>query len=160
MKTPRRNKRLTRNGPAKQPQPGGQPIGRSENMRRIRSRNTKPELLLRRALHKRGLRYRVHVPTLPGKPDIVFGGRRLAVFVHGCFWHQHPYCQQASDPRTNRDYWAPKLQRNVQRDREHASTMESLGYSTLTLWECEIEKDPENAADRVVLALNHPQEKV
>ena len=129
-------------------------------MRRIRSGDTKPELLLRRAMHGRGLRYRIHVPALPGKPDIVFAAKRLVIFVHGCFWHQHPGCRQASDPRTNKDYWAPKLLRNVERDREHAKKLESLGYAVLVLWECQIEKDSEGAAESVVSALAHLHKKV
>jgi DNA mismatch endonuclease (patch repair protein) len=123
-------------------------------MRRIRSENTKPELLLRRALFRRGFRYRIHVAALPGKPDIVFSAKRLSVFVHGCFWHQHAGCRQASDPRSNTSYWTPKLLRNIERDQENAAKLGSLGYRVLTLWECEIEKDTEGAADAVVTALS------
>jgi DNA mismatch endonuclease (patch repair protein) len=135
------------------PRRSNQPVGRSENMRRIRSRDTKPELLLRHALHKRGLRYRIHVPGLPGKPDIVFGKKRLAVFVHGCFWHQHAGCRQASSPRSNSAYWKPKLARNAERDRQHAEDLIALGYGVLILWECEIEKKPDEAANLVIAAL-------
>ena len=116
------------------------PISRSENMRRIRSRDTLPELMLRRALHKVGKRYRCNVRALPGSPDIVFSRHRLAIFVHGCFWHQHPGCTEASQPKTNRPYWQPKLLGNVERDRRHRQELERLGYKVLVLWECEIER--------------------
>jgi DNA mismatch endonuclease (patch repair protein) len=129
-------------------------------MRRIRSRDTKPELLLRRALHKRGLRYRIHVSTLPGKPDIVFNSRRVAIFVHGCFWHQHLGCREASSPRSNGKYWKPKLLRNVERDHLHTEKLISEGYTVLTIWECEIEKDTACAVEVVVSALSHFHENV
>lgn len=128
-------------------------IGRSENMRRIRSTDTNPEMLLRRSLHSRGVRYRLHSRTLPGKPDIVFASKRLVVFVHGCFWHQHPGCREASKPHTNRSYWEPKLRRNVERDVMHGCALRQLGYSVVILWECEIERDCEAAATTVVQAL-------
>lgn len=118
-----------------------EPIGRSENMRRIRSRDTKPELALRRALHDRGLRYRVDCSHLPGKPDIVFAKARLAVFVHGCFWHQHPGCREASKPRSNTDYWRPKLANNVARDKRVSAELTAMGYCALVVWECEIERN-------------------
>jgi DNA mismatch endonuclease, patch repair protein len=133
------------------------PVGRSENMRRIRSENTRPELLLRCELHRRGLRYRIHVASLPGKPDIVFKRQRLAVFVHGCFWHQHSGCLEASKPHSNQEYWRPKLLRNVQRDREHVQKLRLMQYRVLTLWECGVENGPKVAAEEVVRAL-HRQE--
>lgn len=129
-------------------------IGRSENMRRIRSRDTKPELLLRRALYARGLRYRLHVSTLPGKPDIVFGSKRLVIFIHGCFWHQHPGCGEASNPRSNATYWMPKLVRNVERDRQHEEKLKELGYRVLVMWECDIEKALAAAVTQVLQALS------
>jgi DNA mismatch endonuclease (patch repair protein) len=118
-------------------------------MRRIRSINTKPEIMLRKALYARGLRYRVHASWLPGKPDIVFVRQKVAVFVHGCFWHQHPNCVEASKPRTNVSYWLPKLARNVERDAQHEKALKRLGYQTLILWECDIELDIAQAANRV-----------
>lgn len=126
------------------------PIGRSENMRRIRSRDTKPELMLRRALFARGLRYRLNVSTLPGKPDIVFARKRLAIFVHGCFWHQHSGCIEASRPRTNVSYWLPKLARNAMRDVANAKALEALGYSVLIIWECHIERSVAAAVSAVI----------
>jgi DNA mismatch endonuclease, patch repair protein len=122
-------------------------------MRRIRSQDTKPELLLRSALHRLGLRYRVHARNLPGKPDIVFPRVKVAVFVHGCFWHQHPGCIEASRPRTNVSYWLPKLARNIERDTEHVGALRRAGFRVLTLWECEIEHDIAIATRAVVTVL-------
>jgi len=133
--------------------PKRSPISRSENMRRVRAKNTKPELLLRRALYGRGKRYRVHAKDLPGRPDIVFRQSKVAVFVHGCFWHQHEGCLQASKPKTNQTYWGPKLRGNVERDMKYREELEQLGFRTLVLWECEIEASPQAAADLVEHAL-------
>lgn len=118
-----------------------EPIGRSENMRRIRSRDTKAEIALRRALYRGGLRYRVDYKYLPGKPDIVFTRAKVAVFVHGCFWHQHPGCREASKPRSNTTYWRSKLAGNVARDERVNLELTELGYCVVTAWECEIERD-------------------
>ena len=115
------------------------PMSRSENMRRIRRRDTKPELLLRSALHRTGLRFRVDLQSLPGRPDIVFTKRRVAIFVHGCFWHQHPKCREASTPKTNSSYWGPKLARNVARDRKNHLALQEQGFACLIVWECDIE---------------------
>ena len=123
-------------------------------MRRIGSRNTKPELMLRKALHMRGLRYRLHAGDLPGKPDIVFRSQQIAIFVHGCFWHQHPDCIEASRPRTNVSYWLPKLARNVERDKEHCDSLRQLGYRVLIFWECDIERSAESCADQVKAAVS------
>jgi len=123
-------------------------------MRRIRSRDTKPELLLRQALYAHGLRYRVHVSKLPGKPDIVFGPKRLAIFIHGCFWHQHSGCREASNPRSNAAYWMPKLTRNVERDRQHEQKLRDLNYRVLILWECDIERALGSAVAEVLRALS------
>lgn len=89
---------------------------RSANMRQIRSHNTAPELLLRRMLHRAGYRFRLHRKDLPGKPDLVFPRRRKVIFVHGCFWHQHPGCREGKIPQSRREYWEPKLARNRHRD--------------------------------------------
>lgn len=108
-------------------------------MRAIRSKSTKPELLVRRAVHRMGYRYRLHRKDLPGKPDLVFAPRKKVIFVHGCYWHQHgsAACKIARRPKSNQEYWLPKLDRNVQRDREHQAALEEAGWSVLVIWECE-----------------------
>ncbi len=107
-------------------------------MQKIRSTHTKPELEVRRLLHSRGYRYRLHVKNLPGKPDLVFPSRRKIIQVHGCFWHQHDACREGRVPGTRREYWGPKLARNVDRDRAHAAKLESLGWKSFIVWECEL----------------------
>jgi DNA mismatch endonuclease (patch repair protein) len=115
------------------------PERRSENMRRIKSKGTTPEMLVRRLVHGMGFRYRLHSPELPGKPDLVFAPRGKLIFVHGCFWHIHgdPRCPDRREPQSNQDYWKPKLARNRQRDAEHVAALEAAGWSVLTVWECE-----------------------
>jgi len=122
-------------------------------MRRIRSKDTLPELMLRREMHRLGLRFRCHSKDLPGKPDIVFRRKRVAVLVHGCFWHQHLGCIEASRPQTNSKYWSPKLARNVERDLKIEYALRNLGFETVILWECEIERDVSRAADLVKRAV-------
>ena len=109
-------------------------------MRAIRSAHTKPELIVRKLLHSQGYRYRLHRRDLPGKPDIVFPSRKKIIFVHGCFWHQHESskCQISQKPRSNKNYWLPKLERNKQRDREAQDKLKALGWKVLVLWECEV----------------------
>src|SRR5437016_5479304 len=101
---------------------------RSALMARIRSSNTQPELAVRSFLHRLGFRFRLHTRTLPGRPDLVLPRHRLAIFVHGCFWHQHPNCKLASTPKTRQDYWKPKLSGNVERDRRNSSKLRELGW--------------------------------
>jgi DNA mismatch endonuclease, patch repair protein len=107
-------------------------------MRRILSRDTKPEIFVRKFLHAQGFRYRLHVASLPGKPDLVFPRLRRVIFVHGCFWHLHQGCREGRIPDSRREYWAPKLQRNVDRDRQHLATLRKLGWKHLVVWECEM----------------------
>lgn len=120
------------------------PDRRSANMRAIRSTNTKPEIIVRRLAHAMGYRFRLHRKDLPGKPDMVFPKRRAVIFINGCFWHQHPdpNCKDARSPKTNTDYWQPKLNRNQSRDAEHESALLALGWHVLVIWECQI-KDTE-----------------
>jgi DNA mismatch endonuclease (patch repair protein) len=113
------------------------PLTRSQMMGRIRSKNTRPEILTRSAVHALGVRFRVHVTGLPGKPDLANKTRRWAIFVHGCFWHSHEGCQLASKPRSNTGYWSEKLVRNRERDALHLRALCDLGYEVLTVWECE-----------------------
>jgi DNA mismatch endonuclease, patch repair protein len=113
------------------------PERRSENMRRIKSKDMKPELLVRRLVHGMGYRYRLHRKDMPGKPDLVFGLRRKVIFVHGCFWHQHASCPEGRVPSSNESYWQPKLARNAKRDAENLANLDASGWRTLVIWECE-----------------------
>ena len=119
------------------------PAKRSWNMSRIRSKNTKPELIVRKVLHNSGIRYRLHARNLPGKPDLSNKSKKFAIFVNGCFWHQHKGCKRASIPKSNTDYWIPKLEKNVNRLRENLETLDTMGYRTAVIWECEV-NDLEN----------------
>ena len=111
---------------------------RAEVMRAVKSKNTSPELQLRRALHARGHRFRLHRKDLPGKPDLVFASRRAVIFVHGCFWHGHDCKRGARTPKSNRAYWLAKIARNKARDKANRSALEALGWRVLTVWECEL----------------------
>jgi DNA mismatch endonuclease (patch repair protein) len=122
---------------------------RSRIMSRVRSKDTTPELRLRKALFARGLRYRIHVSGLPGKPDIVFPSRKAVIFVHGCQWHWHG-CTRSRMPTTNVEYWERKIARNQDRDREHLSKLEASGWRVLVVWECSLKmKNLEALADQV-----------
>lgn len=107
-------------------------------MRANKPRDTAPEMLVRRALHARGYRFRLHRKDLPGRPDLVFPGRRAAIQVHGCFWHQHPGCPHAHVPKSRQDYWIPKFARNVERDLVNEGLLITMGWRLLVLWECEL----------------------
>lgn len=111
---------------------------RSRMMAAVRSKNTKPELAVRRRLHQLGLRFRLHSKTLPGSPDLSFPKYGTAVFVHGCFWHRHQGCKDASRPKSNSRFWENKLLANVRRDKKQRRALQSLGWKVLTIWECEI----------------------
>ena len=117
-------------------------------MSRIRSKNTEPEMIVRRLLHAMGVRYRLHRDALPGKPDIVLGSRRLVIFVHGCFWHRHPGCRGATMPAANRDFWQAKLEGNAARDLLHRAALRKLGWRVAVIWECET-RQPEKLARRL-----------
>ena len=112
---------------------------RSENMRRIKSKDSTPELLVRRLVHGLGYRYRLHRHELPGRPDLVFARSMKIIFVHGCFWHAHG-CKVAHKPRSRQSYWTPKLRRNAERDKDHQQRLRALGWRVLVLWECEVFK--------------------
>jgi DNA mismatch endonuclease (patch repair protein) len=114
------------------------PKRRSANMRAIRAKNTKPELVVRRALRQAGFSgYRLHRADLPGKPDIAFIGRKKAVFVHGCFWHGHDCREGLRRPQARQEYWLPKISGNQIRDERHQENLVSQGWSVLVVWECE-----------------------
>lgn len=112
------------------------PEKRSEIMSRIRSRDTKPEMTVRRLVHGMGYRYRLHQKKLPGQPDLVFTPRKKVIFVHGCFWHMHS-CPHGRIPKTRRAYWKKKLNTNVKRDAKQKKLLESDGWRVLVIWECE-----------------------
>ena len=126
------------------------PEQRSFNMSRIQGRNTKPELALRKALWSAGARYRLR-SKLPGRPDLVFPGRKVAVFVDGCFWHKCP--KHFQWPATNRAKWKRKISRNVERDQEVNKQLSELGWTVIRIWEHEIRKAPDQSAERIILAL-------
>jgi DNA mismatch endonuclease (patch repair protein) len=111
---------------------------RHANMQAVRGKDTRPELVVRAVAHAMGLRFRLHRPDLPGRPDLVFPKWKTVVFVNGCFWHQHPNCRKATIPKSNRVFWDAKLRRNIQRDREVRDKLIALGWSSATIWECEI----------------------
>lgn len=115
-------------------------LERSERMGRVRGKDTKPELVVRRMLHAMGYRYRLHAKDLPGRPDIAFRGRKKAIFVHGCFWHRHPdpTCKLSRLPKTRLDFWLPKLEGNRKRDETNVERLEAMGWDVLLVWECEL----------------------
>ena len=113
---------------------------RSYNMSQIRSTDSKPEILVRKYLFSKGLRYRKNVKSLPGKPDIVLPKYKTVVFVNGCFWHGHHGCKYFVMPKTNTDYWSSKIYRNIERDQENYSKLEVLGWNVITVWECQLKK--------------------
>ena len=112
------------------------PEQRRRIMQSVKSKNTKPEWIVRRLLHCMGYRYRLHRKDLPGRPDIALISRRKAIFVHGCFWHGHD-CPKGRLPKSRLDYWRPKLERNKERDREKTAMLQSLGWTVLVIWQCE-----------------------
>jgi DNA mismatch endonuclease (patch repair protein) len=113
---------------------------RSRNMSLIKSTETKPEAFVRSVLHRLGFRFRKNVKTLPGKPDIVLPKYKTVIFVHGCFWHQHQGCRRSTIPKSNVDYWKPKLLRNTERDIQHKKALEDAGWQVFVIWECETKK--------------------
>ena len=128
------------------------PEQRSAVMRAVKSRNTAPELAVRRAAHALGLRFRLNRNDLPGKPDLVFPARRAALFVHTCFWHGHDCARGARMPAANRAYWQAKIGRNVKRDRTTLAALKKLGWKGAVIWECET-RDPERLAKLITRKL-------
>ena len=113
------------------------PTERSEIMRRVRGKDTKPEIRVRRHLHGLGYRYRLHARELPGTPDIVFRPRKSAIFVHGCFWHRHQGCKLSRMPKSRVEFWNAKLESNRRRDMRHQKELDRMGWRVLIVWECE-----------------------
>lgn len=130
------------------------PEQRSAVMRQVRDKNTKAELRVRRLIHSMGYRYRLHVKTLPGNPDLVFKSRHKVIFIHGCFWHLHDGCRGNRVPSSRREYWVPKLEGNKKRDLESQSKLQEMGWQVLVIWECEL-KDIESLAPRINTFLEH-----
>lgn len=121
---------------------------RSAHMARIRATDTGPEMVVRRAAHALGLRFRLHRGDLPGSPDLVFPGRGYALFVHGCYWHRHPGCRLAYTPKSNTAFWQAKFDRNVARDAEAIAALRAAGWQADVIWECETRR-PETIPDRL-----------
>lgn len=111
---------------------------RSYNMSQIRSKNTQPEILLRKFLHAQGFRFRLHNKKLPGTPDIVLSKFNTVIFVHGCFWHHHKDCRSAKFPANNSTYWTPKILNNISRDNENKKTLKKAGWKVITVWTCKL----------------------
>lgn len=126
------------------------PLQRSERMSKVRSANTQLEMAVRRLVHGMGYRYRLHRKDLPGKPDLVFPGRRKVIFVHGCFWHRHgdPACRLARLPKSRLDFWLPKLSANEERDAKVLARLGELGWGVMTIWECQV-RDTEALKRRI-----------
>ena len=122
---------------------------RSKLMSKVRSRDTKPEWILRCGVHRLGFRYRIKNNRLPGCPDLVFPKFHAAVFVHGCYWHRHPGCKDASTPKSNVDFWEKKFTENVERDRRSIRQLENLSWRTLVVWECELTRNTVETIYRV-----------
>ena len=114
---------------------------RSRNMSAIKSKNTKPEIAVRKLLHSMGYRFRLHRKDLPGSPDIVLPKYKTAIFVHGCFWHRHENCKYASTPKTRKEFWESKFKANVKRDQEIQEKIKNIGWQYVVVWECEIKNE-------------------
>ena len=114
---------------------------RSDLMRKVRRRDTGPEMVVRRLLHREGYRFQLHDADLPGRPDIVFRGRRKVIFVHGCFWHRHEGCKRTTTPKTRRKFWADKFAANRKRDADAVSCLNQAGWEVAIVWECETEDE-------------------
>ena len=129
------------------------PEARSALMRSVRQKHTTPERRVRSGAHRAGHRFRLQRRDLPGTPDIVFPRHRVCIFVHGCFWHRHPGCRSATTPKSHEDYWRPKFEANIERDRRKIAELEALGWRAEVIWECET-RDPQSIADRLTQILS------
>lgn len=131
------------------------PEARSQNMAKIKGRDTGPELMVRRAAHALGLRFRLHRRDLPGTPDLVFPGRRIALFVHGCFWHRHPGCRMAYMPKSRVEFWQAKFDGNVERDARKQRQLAAVGWKPVVIWECEA-RDPDQLYEIIKWRIMQP----
>lgn len=134
------------------------PEHRSWNMSRIRGKDTKIEVEVRRYLFSRGFRFRKNDKRLPGKPDVVLPKYKTVIFVNGCFWHLHKNCKQGRLPKSNVEYWKAKLEKNIQNDQKHYEQLKELGWNTVVLWECELNKNFEDVMEKLVCDLKHISE--
>lgn len=134
------------------------PEQRRRIMQAVKSKNTAPELRVRRLLHAMGYRFRLHRKDLPGRPDIVLPKHRKVIFVHGCFWHAHG-CSKGKPPKSRLDYWLPKLEQNVKRDRTKTEQLESLGWTVLVVWQCETQ-DIEALVNRIQGFVNESEKAI
>ncbi|WP_255654307.1 very short patch repair endonuclease [Cohnella sp. REN36] len=123
-------------------------------MSKIRSKNTVPEMTVRRYLHSRGFRYRLHDKKLPGKPDLILPKYKTAIFVHGCFWHAHEGCKYYRAPKSNTDYWSKKIGNNISRDQLHQQKLRQMGWNVIVVWECELKLNSQgrciNLVDQII----------
>ena len=135
---------------------------RSERMARIKGSNTRPEMSLRKVLHRLGMRYRLHGSGLPGKPDLVFPRYKAVVFVHGCFWHRHFNCKIAKKPKSNTDFWVKKFEKNVARDEQVTELLKAAGWRVFVIWECEVgsAKKANATGERLAKFIRGDQENV
>ena len=133
---------------------------RSWNMSRIKSKNTKPEIIVKKYLFDSGIRYKSSKIKIIGKPDIVIKKYRLALFVHGCFWHAHQNCKEFRYPKSNVDFWKKKIDKNIQRDKEVLKTLDKLSYDVYVIWECEINKKDFGVLEEFIKAYKQLKEKI
>jgi DNA mismatch endonuclease (patch repair protein) len=129
------------------------PQTRSYNMSRIKGKNTKPEMLVRRFLHSKGFRYKLHDKTLPGKPDIVLPKYKTVIFIHGCFWHGHEGCRYFVVPKSRTDFWLKKIHRNKELDAKYNTLLKDAGWKIIEVWECELKGDPEAVFNNLLYRL-------
>jgi len=131
-----------------------EPEVRSYNMSKIKGKDTKPEILVRKFLHANGYRYRLHDKKLPGKPDIVLKKHNTVIFIHGCFWHGHEGCKYYVIPKTRTQWWLNKINRNKEKDKESTETLQKEGWNIITIWECELKKEKrENTLQKLIQKL-------
>jgi DNA mismatch endonuclease, patch repair protein len=132
------------------------PQQRHKNMAAVRSKDTKPEVLVRKFLWSRGFRYRLNNPRLPGHPDIVLRKYKTCIFVNGCFWHGHKGCKYFRLPKTNTEFWQKKIERNKERDKEEQVKLAQMGWHCITVWECELKADKrEKTLESLAFTINH-----
>ena len=132
-----------------------EPEVRSYNMSQIKGKDTKPEIIVRKFLHSKGFRFRLHDKKLPGKPDIVLRKHKTIVLIHGCFWHGHQGCKYYVVPKTRKEWWLAKINRNREKDRESKKTLQKNGWNIITIWECELKKEKrQKTFERLIEKLN------